>query len=118
MYGNGRRATSSPIPVLLPALTKNIPSPGLGITRCSAAVVGRLVHISFTTLIGTFTHRIGATYGPGSAPVPYSLKKNEDWNSYAGTSGLTLRKPDHCASLGENSERTWQPRIRFTSLRW
>src|SRR5712692_1559099 len=118
MYGNGQQATSFRIRVLSPALTRNIPSPGLGITRCSVAAVGPLVRTSFITLIETSTHPTGATYGRGSALVLCSLRKNEDWNSYTGSPGLTLRKSDHCGSLGEDSQNTWPPGLNLTSVRW
>ena len=54
---------------LLPVLTRSIRRRGLAITRFFAAVVGRLVRVSFTTAIEISTRPTVAMYGRDSAPV-------------------------------------------------
>ncbi len=88
---------------LSPGLTKNIPSLGLAITRCCAAVVGRRVRASFITAIEISTRLIVAMYGRASAHVRCTVKKNEDWNSHTGPAGFTPRESHYCASLGDHS---------------
>src|SRR5437588_8110638 len=103
MCGNGRLATSSHIPALSLGHTKNIPSPGLEITKFYEAVVGRRVRVSFITAIEISTRLIVAMYGRASARVRCRVRKNEDRYSHTGSAGLTPRKSHYCASLGDDS---------------